>query len=512
MELLCPAGNLPALKAAIENGADAVYIGLKDDTNARHFAGLNFTEKKLQEAVSFVHQHRRKLHIAINTFAHPDGYARWQRAVDMAAQLGADALILADLAMLEYAAERYPHIERHVSVQASATNEEAINFYHRHFDVARVVLPRVLSIHQVKQLARVTPVPLEVFAFGSLCIMSEGRCYLSSYLTGESPNTVGACSPARFVRWQQTPQGLESRLNEVLIDRYQDGENAGYPWYWPKETLEEFYQQAAASSADVIYLGEAVCSKRRATKVGDWLEMAKSLAGSGKQIVLSTLALVQASSELGELKRYVENGEFLIEASDLGVVNMCAERKLPFVAGHALNCYNAVTLKILLKQGMMRWCMPVELSRDWLVNLLNQCDELGIRNQFEVEVLSYGHLPLAYSARCFTARSEDRPKDECETCCIKYPNGRNVLSQENQQVFVLNGIQTMSGYVYNLGNELASMQGLVDVVRLSPQGTDTFAMLDAFRANENGAAPLPLTANSDCNGYWRRLAGLELQA
>ncbi|GIZ56159.1 peptidase U32 family protein [Escherichia coli] len=206
MELLCPAGNLPALKAAIENGADAVYIGLKDDTNARHFAGLNFTEKKLQEAVSFVHQHRRKLHIAINTFAHPDGYARWQ-----------------------HAAERYPHIERHVSVQASATNEEAINFYHRHFDVARVVLPRVLSIHQVKQLARVTPVPLEVFAFGSLCIMSEGRCYLSSYLTGESPNTVGACSPARFVRWQQTPQGLESRLNEVLIDRYQDGENAGYP-------------------------------------------------------------------------------------------------------------------------------------------------------------------------------------------------------------------------------------------------------------------------------------------
>ena len=270
--------------------------------------------------------------------------------------------------------------------------------------------------------------------------------------------------------------------------------------------------QAAASNADVIYLGEAVCSKRRATKVGDWLEMAKSLAGSGKQIVLSTLALVQASSELGELKRYVENGEFLIEASDLGVVNMCAERKLPFVAGHALNCYNAVTLKILLKQGMMRWCMPVELSRDWLVNLLNQCDELGIRNQFEVEVLSYGHLPLAYSARCFTARSEDRPKDECETCCIKYPNGRNVLSQENQQVFVLNGIQTMSGYVYNLGNELASMQGLVDVVRLSPQGTDTFTMLDAFRANENGAAPLPLTANSDCNGYWRRLAGLELQA
>ncbi|WP_333870409.1 U32 family peptidase [Kosakonia cowanii] len=283
-------------------------------------------------------------------------------------------------------------------------------------------------------------------------------------------------------------------------------------YYWSKETLEDFYQQAANSRADVVYLGEAVCSKRRATKVGDWLAMAKALADSGKQVVISTLALVQASSELNELKRYVDNGEFLLEASDLGVVNLCAERKLPFVAGHALNCYNAVTLRLLLKQGMVRWCMPVELSRDWLVNLLDQCDTLGIRQQFEVEVLSYGHLPLAYSARCFTARSENRAKDECETCCIKYPTGRSMRSQEDQQVFVLNGIQTMSGYVYNLGNELTSMQGLVDVVRLSPMGSETFTMLEAFKGNETGSAPLPLASNSDCNGYWRRLPGLMLEA
>lgn len=229
MELLCPAGNLPALKAAVDNGADAVYIGLKNDTNARHFAGLNFTEKKLHEAERYIHNRKRKLHIAINTFAHPNGYERWQNSVDLAADLGADALILADIAMLEYAANKYPHIERHVSVQASATNTEAIRFYQRNFDVHRVVLPRVLSIHQVKQLAKNSPVPLEVFAFGSLCIMAEGRCYLSSYLTGESPNTVGACSPARFVRWQQTESGMESRLNNVLIDRYQKDENAGYP-------------------------------------------------------------------------------------------------------------------------------------------------------------------------------------------------------------------------------------------------------------------------------------------
>lgn len=281
-------------------------------------------------------------------------------------------------------------------------------------------------------------------------------------------------------------------------------------YYWPKTEVESFYQQAVNSSAEIIYLGESVCTKRREMKVGDWLALAQEIARSGKQVVISTLALLQAPSELNELKRYVENGEFLIEANDLGTVNMAAERGLPFVAGHALNCYNAYTLRLLHRQGMTRWCMPVELSRDWLDKLLAQCEELGFRQQFEVEVLSYGHLPLAYSARCFTARSEDRAKDECETCCIKYPQGRMMRSQEQQQVFVLNGIQTMSGYCYNLGNELSGMQGLVDIVRLSPQSTETLALVERFRANEQGAQPLTLTDRADCNGYWRRVAGLEL--
>jgi len=231
MELLCPAGNLPALKTAIDCGADAVYIGFKDDTNARHFAGLNFTGKKLDKAVQYVHDHNKKIHVALNTFAHPDGFDRWTKAVDNAAALGVDALIVADIAVLDYAANKYPEMELHLSVQASATNAAAIDFYKQNFNVKRVVLPRVLSIHQVKQLSRNIPqdVELEVFAFGSLCIMAEGRCYLSSYMTGESPNTVGACSPAKYVRWQETNQGLESRLNDILIDRYGAGENAGYP-------------------------------------------------------------------------------------------------------------------------------------------------------------------------------------------------------------------------------------------------------------------------------------------
>ncbi|QGY27871.1 U32 family peptidase [Pantoea cypripedii] len=283
-------------------------------------------------------------------------------------------------------------------------------------------------------------------------------------------------------------------------------------WYWPSEKLENFYQLAAQSSAEIVYLGEAVCSKRRATPFAQWMEMGRALAQHGKQVVISTLALLQSPSELKELRRYVENGEFLIEANDIGTVNMAAERQLPFVAGPTLNVYNAQTLQLLLKEGMTRWCMPVEMSRDWLIQLLQQCDAAGIRNRFEVEVLGYGYLPLALSARCFTARSENRAKDDCQTCCIDYPNGRRVLSQEGQQVFVLNGIQTMSGYCYNLGNDLAGMHNWVDIVRLSPQDDSTLEDVDRFRANEAGEAPLMVARGSDSNGYWRRLAGMALDS
>lgn len=229
MELLCPAGSLPAVKAALEHGADAIFIGMNNETNARHFTGLNFNDKRITQAANLINQQNKSLHIAINTFARPGEFKHWQYAVDKAVDIGANALIIADIAVLDYACEKYPNAEIHLSVQASATNKAAIEFYQHNFNIKRVVLPRVLSLHQVKQLSRQTNIELEVFAFGSLCIMAEGRCYLSSYLTGESPNTHGACSPAKYVNWQQTANGLESRLNDVLIDRYQDDENAGYP-------------------------------------------------------------------------------------------------------------------------------------------------------------------------------------------------------------------------------------------------------------------------------------------
>lgn len=229
MDLVCPAGNLPSLKAAVDNGADAVYIGFKDDTNARHFAGLNFDEQRMREGIRYAHERGTKVFIAINTYPQPAGWPRWQEAVDHAAQLKVDALILADIGVMDYATERWPDLRLHLSVQGSATNPEAIDFYHRHFNIQRAVIPRVLSLKQVKYVAENSPVPLEVFGFGSLCVMVEGRCFLSSYVTGQSPNTYGACSPASAVRWQETPAGLETRLNNVLIDCHKNGEAAGYP-------------------------------------------------------------------------------------------------------------------------------------------------------------------------------------------------------------------------------------------------------------------------------------------
>ena len=229
MELVCPAGNLPSLKAAVDNGANAVYLGFRDDTNARHFAGLNFTEAQIREGLTYARRHRVRVFVAINTYPQPQAFARWQAAVDRAADLGADALIVADMGVLDYARERHPDLPRHLSVQASATNPAAIRFLHRHFDLRRVVVPRVLSLAQVAHLVEQSPVPIEVFGFGSLCVMVEGRCILSSYATGQSPNTFGACSPAHAVEWRDTPKGKETRLGGILIERHGPGEPAGYP-------------------------------------------------------------------------------------------------------------------------------------------------------------------------------------------------------------------------------------------------------------------------------------------
>lgn len=282
-------------------------------------------------------------------------------------------------------------------------------------------------------------------------------------------------------------------------------------YFWPKQTVEDFYQQAITSAADIIYLGETVCSKRRELKTKDWLALAKQLANNtDKQIVLSTMALLEAPSEVRVLKDLCLNDQFMVEANDLGAVQILSEHNVPFVCGPAINCYNANVIQFLVNKGMKRWVMPVELSGDWLRTLLDDCQQLGIRDRFEVEVFAWGHMPLAYSARCFTARSENKAKDDCELCCINYPQGRVMRTQEEQSLFVLNGIQTQSGLRYNLLNEVPQLAALTDIVRVSPENLDSIAIATQFKQQLEHYQSYAL-ANQECNGYWHQIAGLARQ-
>ncbi len=278
-------------------------------------------------------------------------------------------------------------------------------------------------------------------------------------------------------------------------------------FYWDKARLERFYADMASLPLDVIYLGETICAKRRALSLDQWLGLGRELAASGdKQIVLSSLTLIEAASELSSLRRLCDNGELQVEANDMGAVQLLVERGLPFVGGPALNLYNGHALAQLVEVGMQRWVPPVECSRSLIADVLEQVSELG-RPLPQVEIFAYGHLPLAFSARCFTARAENRPKDDCQFCCIHYPDGMALSSQEGQALFTLNGIATMSADVTNL---LADYSGLVacgaDLLRLSPRAEGMVEVVRAFDQVRQGGMP-PLYVQG-CNGYWHGQPGM----
>lgn len=278
-------------------------------------------------------------------------------------------------------------------------------------------------------------------------------------------------------------------------------------FYWDRQQTLDFYADMSDMPLDVIYLGETVCSKRRDMGLDDWLGLARELKQQlTAQLVLSGLALVEAASELSSLRRLCENGELLVEANDMGAVQYLSERGLPFVGGPALNLYNGHALAELVSSGMQRWVPPVELSGAMIRDARVQLSQLGVPMP-EIEIFAYGHLPLAYSARCFTARAENRPKDDCQFCCQNYPEGIPLLSQEGEALFTINGIQTLSASVSNL---LADYPALVDsgaeLLRLSPRASGMIEMVQAFDAVRNGGLP-PLAVDG-CNGYWHGQPGM----
>jgi len=228
-ELICPAGTPAALRAAIDAGADSIYLGFRDETNARNFPGLNFSRDELREATGFAHSRGKQVFVAINTYPTAGKQKIWHQAVDDAAALGADAVILADIGLLDYASKRHPNLRLHLSVQASAANSEAIAFYQQVFGIKRVVLPRVLTTADIAKLNAELQIETEVFVFGGMCPMAEGRCVLSSYATGLSPNRQGVCSPASHVRYERRGDQLVSRLGEFTINIFEEDEPAGYP-------------------------------------------------------------------------------------------------------------------------------------------------------------------------------------------------------------------------------------------------------------------------------------------
>jgi collagenase-like PrtC family protease len=283
-------------------------------------------------------------------------------------------------------------------------------------------------------------------------------------------------------------------------------------YYWPRETLLDFYEQIAGTPVDIVYLGETVCSKRRSLKHAEWLELAVQLQAAGKEVVLSTLTLLEAGSELGGLKRLCEQQDFLVEANDMSAVQFLSGKR-PFVTGPAVNIYNSGTLSVLAGLGLKRWALPVELSRDTLADIQAERPE-GV----ETEVPVFGRLPLAYSARCFTARAHNLPKDDCQFRCLDYPDGMLLSTREDESFLVLNGIQTQSARTLNLICELDDLRQLgVDVLRISPQSAHTDSIIRIFhdclqgeRSTDEAATELAgFMPVGPCDGYWYGDAGMD---
>lgn len=276
-------------------------------------------------------------------------------------------------------------------------------------------------------------------------------------------------------------------------------------YFWPRERVLAFYREAARWPLDILYLGETVCSKRRELRTRDWLALAEELAASGKQIVLSSLALIEAESELSTVVRLAENGAFLLEANDLSAVQVCRERGLPFVAGPTLNVYNHVALGLLIEDGLVRWVPGVEQGRRLLEELRAAMVEQGTPMP-ELEIMAWGRLPLAWSARCFTARAYDVPKDDCGFRCIAHPDGLPLGTREGEAFMVINGIQVQGMEIVDMAPERDELIACgVDILRLSPAQDDMAAVVDHFHRMLR--APLPPPRLGARNGYWHGKPG-----
>ncbi|MCX7897053.1 MAG: U32 family peptidase [Rhodocyclaceae bacterium] len=277
-------------------------------------------------------------------------------------------------------------------------------------------------------------------------------------------------------------------------------------YYWPRQRVFDFYDEIAALPVDVVYLGEAVCARRHELRLEDWQALGERLAQAGKEVVFSTLPLIESESDLKAVRRVLaaaQEAGCLAEANEMGAVRMLAESGQAFVAGATLNVFNAETLQLLKEAGARRWVLPPEASEKVLAGILSRKNDA-----LETEVLVHGRAPLAYSARCFTARRFRLQKDACEFRCLDFPEGIPVLTREGQPFLTLNGIQTQSAKVYHLERELPALQALgVTHLRISPAPEATPEIVRAYRRLLEGA-PAGMPNGDYCNGFWYEEPGL----
>ena len=288
---------------------------------------------------------------------------------------------------------------------------------------------------------------------------------------------------------------------------------APIPYFWSKPAYEKFYASVATSAVDCVYLGETVCSKRRSMKFQDWLELAAMLKAAGKQVVLSTMTLIEADSELKYLSKIAKQKDYLIEANDLSAIQVAQQNGNAFAAGCAINIYNNRTIDLLNKSGMTRWCIPVELGRDDLAPMVEHAHSLNIELEYQI----FGRMPLAYSARCFTARHHNLAKDECAFKCLEDEQGILVKTQEGDSFAQINGIQTQSAHVSNLIDQWQELQNTgIDILRIVPVApADTLKVIESLSGLIKGQSDttdsaLDLNDNYEyCNGYWFQREGIK---